>query len=216
MDYILLPCPSEELRPEQIAVVNGLRMRLATIGRTGAANALIKSTFAEIASRWAVSSLCDWGCGFDSVAWRTSVPVTFGVDIDPEVIHLQNSVGFPCFEPTSSSLQDFFGVTDLVVCVFVFHFRFDSMHAGVLTNLLTSEGVLLANVYRRKEASIANLAIELEKQGLVLHRRRDPLQLCDGHELWLASKCPDTESLSQRMDEVEALLAERGQQASPL
>jgi hypothetical protein len=201
MDRIYLPASTEDLGARQIAVVNQLRKDLIEEGLIESANLEVKRKLAALAGELAVGSVLEWGCGFHSLQPQLDPSVRYlGADIDPAVLAAQREAGLEvvaCEAALATAAWPF----ELAVSIFVWHFNVPAEHLRAIGLLLGEDGVLVANVYRRSEASRAALARAVEGAGLLVARIADPARLCRAHEYWVISA-----GHSERRAEVERAL----------
>ena len=186
MDHIYVPGATENLTPAQIRVVNALRRELVESGDVDPANHEVKRAFASIVGDLGADSVLDWGCGYHPLKPYLPERVTrfVGVDLDPDVVAARRAAGdetYTCDHVAEVALAPF----DVGFSVFVWHFDLPFGHLLSIKRLLRSEGLFVANVYRRDSASRAALANRLAHAGLDLRRVADRRGLCRDHEYWL-------------------------------
>lgn len=77
---------------------------------------------------------------------------------------------------------------DMAVAVFVFQFKIYREQIEELYRCLKIDGVIVANVYRRRQDSRADLEKDFNYSGFYIVRLQDPQNLCREHEYWLIGK----------------------------
>ena len=97
------------------------------------------------------------------------------------------------FSGDSSSVDAADGSIDLILAVFVFQFEVYESQVKEVSRILSKEGVLLANVYRRTQKSRLQLIDVFRRNGLTVRVEADPQNLCRDHEYWIVSKCEAAE-----------------------
>ncbi len=186
MDRIYVPGPTEALSPEQITLVNALRRTLMLRDEVDQANAIVTQMFAGVIRSEDAHDVLEWGCGYNSIDAELPPTVSFScVDLDPQVVKWQSALGLRCYHTSQPPLR---ASVDAIVSIFVFHFHVAGAHVQAMASALRPTGFLLANVYRRDDASRAALRAEFERQGLTVVSRDDPLALCARHEYWAMSR----------------------------
>jgi hypothetical protein len=184
MDVIRLPRRTEDLGPRQIQQVNRLRRPL--IDDCGspqhATNRRVKQAMADGLVAAGAGRVLDWGCGYHPLQPFLPGDVEYAaVDLDSEVVAENRMRGLVCHHP-DDALPEFDGRPfDAVVSVFVFHFRLPATHLDAMAGL---GSFVLANVYRRDEASRSRLARAFRRRGLEVTREPDPTRAATGHEFW--------------------------------
>jgi SAM-dependent methyltransferase len=186
MDRIYLPVPTEALAPEQITLVNALRRTLMLRDEVGHANAIVTRMFANVIKSEGARDVLEWGCGYSSIEADLPPNVSLScVDLDPQVVKWQSARGIRCHHTSQPLIRASF---DAIVSIFVFHFRIADSHVRSIAGALRPTGFLLANIYRRDDASRATLRTQFERQDLTVISRDDPLGLCARHEFWAMSR----------------------------
>lgn len=187
MDYIYTPIPLEKLSRPQIHVVNMLREDLIRDKHIGGTDDRIKNKFADAIVHRGARRVLEWGCGFDSLKTRLGDISYEATDIDPWVIRYQWRQKTICRLPEDVE-RNIGGKVDAIPSIFVFQFGISDGDIRVMSNVLSEDGFVLANVYRRSPESRNRLRRRLAAHGLTVHRRRDLENLCKGNEYWVASK----------------------------
>jgi hypothetical protein len=186
MDRIYVPVPIEALTPEQISLVNALRRTLVLRDEVSGANQMVKRLFAGVIESEGVHDLLEWGCGYTSM--EASIPASVSlscVDQDPQVVKWQSARGCRCYHTSQALPRANF---DVIVSVFVFQFHIATAHVASMAAALRPAGFVLANVYRRDDASRSALRAEFERQEFAVVSLDDPMGLCTRHEYWAMSQ----------------------------
>jgi SAM-dependent methyltransferase len=189
MDFIYLPAMADDLTRDQLISVNRLRKRLVGMSLLTSANARVKERLADAVHAIAAGSVLEWGCGYQSIEPLLPADLSYtAVDIDPGVVHHHAVRGTRCF--LADELPERVGVAqhDVVVSAFVFHFDIPDHHIAALHRLLSPEGLIIANVYRRAGRSRAQLRDAFAAKGFELFVEPDPDRLCKAHEYWVLQK----------------------------
>lgn len=188
MDYIMLPTMVEYLSPDQISIVNALRLQLLNGGAASAAHLVFKDATLRYLSSAGVRSVVEWGCGFDPVALPLDTLEDYlCIDIDPAVVAFQNGIGVRCCIPTDPALTVTDRRFDVIIAIYVFHFRISIGDMKLMRRLVRGDGIILANVYRRSALSRARLARDFVSAGFCLATAADPAELSLRNEFWMLS-----------------------------
>ncbi|WP_401729875.1 class I SAM-dependent methyltransferase [Stenotrophomonas muris] len=81
---------------------------------------------------------------------------------------------------------------DLILAVFVFQFEIYRSQIEEVARILSDDGVLLVNIYRRSQESRRGLEALFRESGLIVNALVDPEGLCKDHEYWVVSKIAET------------------------
>lgn len=84
------------------------------------------------------------------------------------------------------------GSTDLILAVFVFQFEVYRSQIEEVARILSDDGALVVNIYRRSQESRRGLEALLQENGLIVKAMEDPEGLCRDHEYWIVSKVAET------------------------
>jgi hypothetical protein len=199
MDVIRLPHRSEDLGPRQIQQVNRLRRPLIDDrgSRQHATNRRVKRAMADGLLAAGAGRVLDWGCGYHPLRPFLPGDVEYAaVDLDTEVVAENRAHGLDCHHPDDAQLEFAGRPFDAVVSVFVFHFRLPAAHVDAMAEL---GSFVLANVYRRDEASRERLAGAFRRRGVDVTREPDPARAATGHEFWFIARRDVTRDLADKV-----------------
>jgi SAM-dependent methyltransferase len=199
MDVIRLPRRTEDLGFRQIQQVNRLRRPLIDDHASSqhATNRRVKRAMADGLSAAGAGRVLDWGCGYHPLRPFLPGDTAFAAaDIDPEVVAENRRHGIDCHHPDDALLEFEDRPFDAVVSVFVFHFRLPTAHIEAMSRL---GRFVLANVYRRDEASRTLLVGAFRSRGLIVTREKDPARAATGHEFWFIAEPSVTRNLADKV-----------------
>lgn len=187
MDVFFVPHSDlDELSmPQVIALCRAREANSVAIGRP---NEIVKSLFRRVVEEVAPKCVAEIGAGarplYDGHGEKFEY---IALDAD-EAAMSKLSVRKERFHGHVDELDIDSGSVDLAIAVFVFQFKLYSKQIEQISRILTPDGVLLANVYRRSEQSRVVLIAELRASGLHVDRVHDSAGLCRDHEYWVASR----------------------------
>lgn len=208
MDLIFIPNSTERLTRHQTIMVNRLRASLINDHNIDFTDRYVKSVFAEVLNGTA-SRVIDWGCGFHPLFPGLHTTDRLGVDIDPKVVTYHAEAGqnpVILVDDLVESVGD--GWADAIASVFVFHFAISEYDAQEMNRVLSNDGYLCANVYRRSKDSRRQLREILDRAGIHVIVVSDPSCLCRNHEYWLGYKNFDSPKVQLALQILRSRLAQ--------
>ena len=187
MDFIYVPTETEELTPDQVAVVNTLRHRYRRrISLTS--NEYVRKIFRSVANEFRPNELLEVGAGFSPLVPPDFAARYLCVDINPAVIPTLRGRGYDAAVfGVEDDLPLVSGSVDLTVAVFVFHFGLSYHQIEELARTLRPDGFFMGNVYRRSAQSRLALREQFARAGLTVTTVLDDQAMCKEHEFWLAT-----------------------------
>lgn len=188
MDHLYLPTPVHLISNDQMQVVNEARLRLIGEGRASGAHYRVKELLVRFANSENVQRVLEWGCGVDGLADRLEASEYGATDLDASVLWRQGALGNSCVFP--EDLADCWGDRkfDAILASFVFHFNITARDVEIMATSLTSDGFILANLYRRDQKARESLRAQFEAVGLQIDSHADPDHLCRGNSYWLITR----------------------------
>lgn len=154
-------------------------------------NGRVKEIFRSVTNALRPSLVVEIGAGSRPLYENKNISFNYLI-LDADLDSLETCEGEKAeFSNVSSRVDVETGSACLVVAVFVFQFRVYARQVEEISRILSDDGVLLVNVYRRTSQSRKALADLLADKGLVLTVLADPENLCRDHEYWAVSKRPE-------------------------
>lgn len=167
------------------------RARAAYESSIGPANDEVKRLFRKLVASIAPSHLVEIGAGARPLYEGATLPFGYStLDADVQLIS-DGASGLTrfCSEFAATGLED--QSVDMVVAIFVFQFRVYVNQLQEISRILSPQGVMVVNVYRRSPISRAILIQQLESFGLLVDVVPDVNQVCQTHEYWVVGKSLD-------------------------
>jgi len=193
MDFIYLPAPTEELTVAQTVIVNTLRHRYRRRVEWSL-NTYVRGLLCRINDQLAPASVIELGVGFNPLYNSFALQFEYlCLDLDELAVTAARGRGLRAdlFRDESKlSMPD--NAVDAILAAYVLHFALSANQLDELARVLSPEGYLIGNVYRRSAVSRAALLASLQDRDFFVQSRR--LRGGEGHELWIAS--PDARSLA--------------------
>jgi hypothetical protein len=179
--YIDRPC--DELTTEQVHVL--CRARMMRPASIGAVNDKVRAVFRRTIHGLAPTRALEIGAG---IAPIMTVSEALEQGIDYVISDGDESNPNEIFSGEKAVLKYETGTLDVVVALFVLHFRFYESQIYEIARCLASDGVFLANMYRRSQNSRDLLIDQIELSGLTVKIVKDVHELCTAHEYWFIGK----------------------------
>lgn len=186
MDFIYLPREPEELSEEQVVAVNEIRQRYMDILAERAINLHVRDLVLRLVQYVAPNSVLELGAGYNPIFGHPPEGMNYWIaDLNEKAIEAVRKEGLEGFVFKSDGILPLDpGTVDLMVAIFVLQFRFSVAQIATLAQVLTNDGVMVANVYRRSEESRDKLLRLFAFTGFEALILEDPSKLCRGHEYW--------------------------------
>ncbi|WP_295979408.1 hypothetical protein [uncultured Variovorax sp.] len=179
--YIDRPC--DELTTDQVyALCRARNNRPASIGQ---ANYKVRTIFRRTIFELGPIRALEIGAGRSPVM-STAEALEQGIEY--VISDGDESNPNEIFSGEKASLGYETGTLDLVVALFVLHFRFFESQISEIARCLAKEGVFLANMYRREKDSRDLLIDQMSRYGLIVKVVKDVHELCNNHEYWFIGK----------------------------
>jgi hypothetical protein len=189
MDYFYIQNNNlDELTSEQVS--NLCRARALYPHLITLTNDAVRNIFKVLAQAVKPHSLLEIGAGRNPVfkMGDSSTPDRYILaDADPEVIDHYKNLSRECynFSHDFCELPDLDNFFEMAIAVFVLHFPFYESQLLEIKKRLKPSGIVVANVYRRSNASREILTQGIEKLGFEIIKIQDPKNLCKNHEYWI-------------------------------
>ncbi|MFC0711474.1 methyltransferase domain-containing protein [Azorhizophilus paspali] len=192
----------DEMSPAEVSSL--CRARLGVPQSINPVNKEVKENFRLLTRRLGARNILEIGAGrhplFESAPTGTFYALA---DADEEVRGgLTEPNEFNEFSESAPDLKYRDGQFDLIVAVFVFQFPFYPAQISEVARCLAQDGVLVANVYRRRIESRIILKEQFLSSGLNVKSISDPKKLCRDHEYWVIGRT------QENIDECVKLLLE--------
>ncbi len=190
LDFIYIPTQTDKLTKAQIISINKLRYMNRSDTEIYSLNKKIKLFFVDIIKYLEIESLLDFGCGYDPIINYFDTKIDFvGFDIDNTLTSLLGS-NIKITDNLKTLNKSTF---ELVVSIFVFHFDIKRTDIKDLYNILTNDGMIIANIYNRDDYSKKTLQSNLVGEGFIVQKLS--LFSKKNHELWIISKTSINDSV---------------------
>lgn len=182
MDFFYTHLPADELSLEEVSEL--CRARAEEPRCFEGPNQKIKRLFNDFLKNNAGKAVLEIGAGTNPILLTNealSLDITYlGSDADnkySDLIHFDASQDLPN--------DTFF---DVVISLFVLHFRFYDHQISQLYSHMKPDGIFLANVYNRTAEARGKLKFDFEKCGFKVEYVEDPKKTCRDHYYFFASK----------------------------
>jgi SAM-dependent methyltransferase len=181
--YIDRPC--DELTTDQVQVLCRARNnRRASIGEVNTkVRAVLRLAIFDLAPRRAL----EIGAGNSPVM---TVQEALEHQIDYVISDGDETNSTEVFSGDRATLGYETNTLDMVVALFVLHFKFFDSQISEIARCLAEDGVFLANMYRREQSSRLLLIGQMKKHNLTVKIVKDLHLLCNDHEYWFIGKNP--------------------------
>lgn len=186
LDFIYLPVQTEDLTPAQIAITHELRRIYLPKLPALEVNRRVRSVLLRLLRSLVFDSIVEIGPGYEPLYRRQPPNLAYlTADLNPAVVSALQSLRLrSCVFSASDMLPVRRSSIDIIVALFVWHFRFPAVQIRELVRVLRDDGIVVGNVYRRTPASRATLYKTFVAAGLEVSVFPDPLQSCAGNEYW--------------------------------
>ncbi len=184
----------EDLSPSEVE--NLCRARLKYPSLIGPANAKVKKIIENYVQIALPKKLFEIGAGKSPAIEKPPTETAYTTsDADSEAEYA-NEEKVLLFSANKCDLPYKDSSLDMAIAVFVFQFKIYKPQIEELYRCLKDDGLIIANVYRRKDASRINLETDFKTAGFNVSRIADPQNLCRDHEYWLIGK--DSKTLAEK------------------
>jgi SAM-dependent methyltransferase len=210
MDSIYLDRPCEKLDVKRMRALNEARRPLLDRSEIGTVNSRVRDALAEGLRAARMDSILEWGCGYHPMRELLPDVRYAALDVDPAVVEWNRqefaNAGCDVFQADEDLPRIATASQHAIVSAFVFHFRLTRRHIATMHRVLTPDGFVLANVYRRTPRSRRDLRAEFERVGFRVSTAKDPAKLCLDHEFWVLSAVGNDDRDSSVLEAVRKAL----------
>lgn len=200
MDKFYIRCETDELTPIEVDVL--CRARASKPSTILRANSVVQELFRGLVRLRNPARLLEIGAGaspvFQDGGWLGD-PLSY-VKCDAAPDHANGWHVFSGFNAELPLESDYF---DMAIAVFVLHFHFYASQVVELHRCMAPKGVFIANIYRRKPASLMRLNQSFGEAGFFVETLPDPHALCQDHQYWVVGK--DREAVGGTLSELASL-----------
>jgi len=187
-DFIYIPASTEKLSKEQIISTNALRKNYFEKHPEFKKNLKVHELFYSLISELKVKNILEFGSGYNPSLFDFQGEIQYS-DFDPEVVNHLSRFGLKSHVfSTDNTLNIENEEIDLVISIFVLHFKISDLQMSELFRILAKDGVFLFNLYSRSKNSRLELKQKLEKVGFYVARIEDEHNICSNHEYWILFK----------------------------
>ncbi len=188
-DFIYLERPLDELDKCQVFSVCRLRDQFA--GDSGMhPNLRVREKIRQVAEVLSPKVLLELGPGNSPLFSASSTNFQYKLaDLDEEVVRNLTSNGYSAtLFDDDSLLPTADSSIDVIVAIFVFQFSLSATQIDEIVRVLCSNGLLVANVYRRSESSRKCLRSEFEDRGCKISIVDDSSEIGHNHQYWVVGR----------------------------
>lgn len=187
-DFIYIPASTEKLSKEQIISTNALRKSYFDKHPEFKKNQEVHELFYRLISELEVQNILEFGSGYNPSVFAFQAEIQY-CDFDPEVVNHLSRIGLKCHNFSAGNTLDIESEEiDLVISIFVLHFKINGFQISELFRILAKDGVFLFNLYSRSANSRLELKQKFEKVGFYITRIEDEHNICSDHEYWILYK----------------------------
>ncbi|ENX39756.1 hypothetical protein ACNPMZ_06980 [Acinetobacter pittii] len=184
MDFFYIEVPADELELEQVSKL--CQARVSEKRCFEGANKDIKNLFNKFLLMHKSKSILEVGAGTNPILTENEAK-------ENEIIYMTSDadtyedISFHFDAKTDLPSTSFF---DVVIALFVLHFRFYEHQISQIFKHIKEDGIFLANVYNRTNDARKILETDFMKAGFYIEFFEDPNNTCRDHYYLLASKNP--------------------------
>lgn len=200
-DFILIPCLTENLLPQQVVLVNSIRAKYLNHGQF-VVNTTVRKYFLKLIQVVEPTTMLELGPSVNPLISQPSQPNNcFLADFSKEAIVSLKKQNLICEHfGVNDKLRFSNNSIDLIFSIFVLQFNVSVNQIGELNRVLSDDGLVIANVYKRSSNSKEKLLKRFELQGFKCVLVRDSYNLCEKHEYWFLYKGKMTSKLPLLID----------------
>lgn len=190
MDLFFTELPADELNLEQVLAI--CHERAKDIRCSSGANKKVKSLFNSFLENDQVKNILEVGAGDSPILEAKDIQqrkISDYVISDADNTYQCVTVIFGESNQLTTYPPEHF---DVVIALFVLHFKFYPSQISQIYEHLKSSGIFLANVYNRSDASRAKLVQDFRDVGFFVELMEDPKPWCKDHFYLFAAKEKDS------------------------
>ncbi|EHU2110181.1 methyltransferase domain-containing protein [Acinetobacter baumannii] len=184
MDFFYIDGPADQLNRNQVSALCHARAKEPRC-LTGA-NKIIKDLFKTFLINNQAKSILEVGAGKNPILTAEEVRqnginqyITADLDDDYDQVNIQFTEDTQLKAPMN---------LDIIIALFVLHFKFYESQIKEIFLHLKDDGVFLANVYNRTEQARERLKNKFERAGFFTQLIEDPNKVCKNHYYLFAAK----------------------------
>lgn len=199
-DFILIPETTEKLNFQQVLTVSTIREEYFEDYTQFKINSIVRKCFQKIIKIWKPQNLLEIGPGSFPliINHKDKFENVFLADFNKEAIKTLSTRNIICeYFGFESTLKISDNSIDCIFAIFVFHFKISNNQIKELFRVLSPNGILIANIYRRTDQAKNKLLKNFIQQDYHYRIIPDPFCLCRNHEYWFLFKNTDEENLSK-------------------
>ncbi len=198
LDFIYMPCETHELTREQCIAVNDIRNIYYETHKNMSINKTVKRRISTVVDGMCINNkrtLLEFGCGFETIYPLLNSDIIYiGADISLSAINSNKEKSpkgsYIVVDEEQMPIKD--KSIDLLVSIFVFHFKISHQQLSELFRILSDDGAMIFNLYLLPKQQRETLFFHLAKIGFTYHRESDPDQLCRDHEYCFLATNPNS------------------------
>jgi len=189
-DFILIPCQTDLLTPQQVVNVNKLRAKYYDSHPQFIVNKKIRKVFYDLISIWNPKMILEFGPGSNPIKFEENedVEIQFS-DFNEDSISILKAEGLKCsyFDKQGKlNIED--NSIDAIISIFVFHFDISQNQINEMFRVLSNYGIVIANIYKRSNKSRIELLNKFHLSGFSSQIIKDNTEICNQHEYWFFFK----------------------------
>lgn len=198
-DLIFIPNSTDNLSSEQVKIVNRIRVDFFEKSPQFSTNSIVRQYFKQIVQNINPKILFEFGSSINPLISfaENGIEKVYLADFDTQTVETLREKGIDCLH---FGLNDKLVVpnnsVDMILSVFVFQFFISENQIGELYRIMSSNGVFIANIYKRDNESKKTLAKQFTNIGFYHKILPDDRKLCNGHEYWVFTKIKWNKQLS--------------------
>ncbi|HAV5392933.1 TPA: methyltransferase domain-containing protein [Acinetobacter baumannii] len=193
MDFFYIAVPADELNSEQVSKL--CQARVYEKRCFEGANKSIKKLFNRFILKHSSISVLEVGAGNNPVLTRVEAEASGITYITSDADDVYQDISFHFDADTDLPSKSVF---DIVISLFVLHFKFYQHQINQIFKHIKEDGVFLANVYNRTDDSRKALEAAFKEEGFQVELFKDPKNSCREHYYLMASK--DIEIISKNKE----------------
>ena len=188
-DFIYLSKPLEALDEKQVLAVCSIRNSHST-DQQMLPNSVVRNVLRSASNAYKPKLLLEIGPGLRPLFTPGEHDFAYELaELDPRIVGSLVSDGYSAsLFNGQTQLKQLTGSVDLIVAVFVFQFPIQESQVEELVRVLSPEGLILANVFRRSQSSRETLQRSFARKGCKTAVSIPSDEIAYDHEYWILGR----------------------------
>ena len=189
-DFILIPCQTDLLTPQQVVNVNKLRAKYYESHPQFTVNKKIRKVFYALINIWKPKTILEFGPGSNPIKFEDNIDIEIQFsDFNEDSVSILNAEGLKCsYFDKQGKLNIENNSIDAIISIFVFQFDISQNQINEMFRVLSNDGIVIANIYKRSNKSRMELLNKFHLSGFTSQIIKDYNEICNQHEYWFFFK----------------------------